>query len=383
MKKKTILHLAFDYPDSIREDRTVAVKNLIANSHAFNHIIISLNRHTKFHPFNWHKEQNNLYVVSFFMLPFGIMMNFFLQYVSIQIAKLIRFEKLDIDVVHAHKMSVEAIIAFYLEQRLNLPFVLTVRGNSDCRIVKYKPNYHKLYRLILQKSYCNFVLSPWAAIKIEKFLFRDTNDSVEWHELPNFLVSLHYHSPQYTGRQKVFLMVFNLKSYKGKNLIGVLRAVRFLKDQGEFIRLDIVGGGDNLNKIEKIIQKMGIGENVKLLGHIQNEKLFSLFPNYCALINPSHAETFGYVYIEALSSGLPVILSENTGIDGYFKKFQVTLSVKPSSYKSIAAAMQKVIKQELFYKKEISRMFTEKYMDRFVQNNVIMYYEKTIKNAIV
>ena len=57
---------------------------------------------------------------------------------------------------------------------------------------------------------------------------------------------------------------------------------------------------------------------------------------------PSHSETFGLVYLEALSQGLPVLCSENQGIDGLFQN-KVGEFVDPKSVESIASGLQRII----------------------------------------
>jgi glycosyltransferase involved in cell wall biosynthesis len=57
---------------------------------------------------------------------------------------------------------------------------------------------------------------------------------------------------------------------------------------------------------------------------------------------PSYRETFGLVYIEALSQGIPVIVGKNEGIDGIFADNCTT--VNPYSQLSIEDGILKVLR---------------------------------------
>ena len=58
---------------------------------------------------------------------------------------------------------------------------------------------------------------------------------------------------------------------------------------------------------------------------------------------PSFHETFGLVYIEAMSQGLPIIYTKGEGIDGYFKEATVGYSVNPKDVKNIVKKIEMII----------------------------------------
>jgi L-malate glycosyltransferase len=58
---------------------------------------------------------------------------------------------------------------------------------------------------------------------------------------------------------------------------------------------------------------------------------------------PSFNETFGLVYIEAMSQGLPVIYSKGQGIDGYFNEGKVGFSVNPGNISDIATRIENIL----------------------------------------
>jgi glycosyltransferase involved in cell wall biosynthesis len=58
---------------------------------------------------------------------------------------------------------------------------------------------------------------------------------------------------------------------------------------------------------------------------------------------PSINETFGRVYIEAMSQGLPIIYSKNDGIDGFFQDGEVGYGVEGSNYDEWNIVLQKII----------------------------------------
>lgn len=58
---------------------------------------------------------------------------------------------------------------------------------------------------------------------------------------------------------------------------------------------------------------------------------------------PSRYESFGLVYGEAMSQGLPIIYTEGQGIDGYFKEGTVGYSVNPKDINDIVKKIEMII----------------------------------------
>ena len=60
-------------------------------------------------------------------------------------------------------------------------------------------------------------------------------------------------------------------------------------------------------------------------------------------IMPSRYESFGLVYGEAMSQGVPVIYTKGQGIDGYFKEGEVGYSVNPKDISDIVKKIEMII----------------------------------------
>ena len=60
---------------------------------------------------------------------------------------------------------------------------------------------------------------------------------------------------------------------------------------------------------------------------------------------PSHTETFGLVYAEAMSQGLPVIYTKGQGFDGQFPEGLVGYHVDDQSAEDVADGILKVINE--------------------------------------
>ena len=58
---------------------------------------------------------------------------------------------------------------------------------------------------------------------------------------------------------------------------------------------------------------------------------------------PSFTETFGLVYAEALSQGLPLIYTKGEGFDKVFPEKHIGVSVNPNNPKDIANAINYII----------------------------------------
>jgi glycosyltransferase involved in cell wall biosynthesis len=106
-----------------------------------------------------------------------------------------------------------------------------------------------------------------------------------------------------------FIYLGRLSKLKRPNLI--IEAIFFLKKKGVDCRLDIVGDGDMMFCLEKMVNKLGLSSFVLFHGAVDNPFLI-LQSNDC-LVMPSESEGISRAALEALFLGLPCIMRAVAG----------------------------------------------------------------------
>ena len=109
--------------------------------------------------------------------------------------------------------------------------------------------------------------------------------------------------------------------YKGHDL--VLEALALLKDNGKKIRYNVVGSGDDLGRLQRRADELGIAEQVVFHGYLQDREAEKVYARSSVFAMPSHVikrdselwsgEGLGLVYLEAAGHGLPVIACDEGG----------------------------------------------------------------------
>jgi phosphatidyl-myo-inositol dimannoside synthase len=69
----------------------------------------------------------------------------------------------------------------------------------------------------------------------------------------------------------------------------------------------IVGGGDDVARLQSVTAQLGLGARVHFLGHLSDTDRNALLAAADVFVMPSSGEGFGIVYLEALMQGTPVI----------------------------------------------------------------------------
>lgn len=126
---------------------------------------------------------------------------------------------------------------------------------------------------------------------------------------------------------------------KRKNQEMSLAAAKELSKRGYNVRLLLVG-----RVVDPEYQEMIDGEAmIEYRPECPKEDVLLLLRESDVFILPSHKETFGLVYAEAMSQGLPVIYTRGQGFDGQFPEGTVGYAVSDRSASEIADAVERIL----------------------------------------
>jgi glycosyltransferase involved in cell wall biosynthesis len=172
--------------------------------------------------------------------------------------------------------------------------------------------------------------------------------------------------------KKVIISVGRVVSLKGYQL--VIESLTKLKDQD--IIYVLIGDGNYLNKLKRLVKDFDVVNSVLFLGEIENKDLNRYLSMADLFIQPTIGnEAFGITIIEAMSCNLPVVASENGGI------VDIIEDGKNGYLFEIGNTTQMIEKIEIAFDNlatlsQISRKYVE---DNFTWKKTISIFNKQIK----
>jgi glycosyltransferase involved in cell wall biosynthesis len=339
--KKTVLHLAIDYDNPHRGRPTEAIKLFIRHLDVFENVVVSLRRVAN----PWavrvverRTEEGGLLIdYAYFGLPGGIGLALSMAVVARTVARILEKNGIVPDVVHAHKLTFEGISAWLLARSYEAHLVVSIRGEVERKIFRWKPLYRFLYRKICADCHRVYFVSAWFVEEYVKYIGRPPRPLLL---LPNVVGNATPDIPVQAA-DRSYVSVLNLNDWQRKGLGLLLGAIAALKARGVHIDLAVIGGGDEKRRAEvnALVERLGIADRVAFLGRVPNAEVLAMIGRYRALLLPSRNETFGMVYAEALFSGIPVMMNRGSAIDGYINDLDVAVFVYQSTVEEVTAAI--------------------------------------------
>jgi glycosyltransferase involved in cell wall biosynthesis len=109
--------------------------------------------------------------------------------------------------------------------------------------------------------------------------------------------------------------------------------------------LDIAGSGTTKEmwKLKKLVGRLNLVENVEFHGWIDQKQLSQLLISARLLVLPSWNENFGLVVAEALSAGVPCVVSKFVGTSDIIAKHNAGEVINQLTPAAIAAGVIKVL----------------------------------------
>ncbi len=109
------------------------------------------------------------------------------------------------------------------------------------------------------------------------------------------------------------LFVGNPKPHK--NLENVVAAYARALEGAKFdAHLVCVGDREGEFRVRQRVERLGVGERVHLLGHVDDERLVAVYQGARLLLYPTLYEGFGLPVVEAMACGVPVITSSSSSL---------------------------------------------------------------------
>ena len=182
--------------------------------------------------------------------------------------------------------------------------------------------------------------------------------------------------PKFIKKNKIKLIYVG-DFTKNKNVHVSIKIARRLKELGYEVKFIIVGGNGGyeykIKKLAKINQDI-----IEIYGRVEEKsKLLNIYRKSDIFIMPSHYESFGLVYGEAMSQGLPVIYTKGQGIDGYFKEGTVGYSVNPQDINGIVKKIEMIINNYNKISKNCLNL-----VEKFSWNKIDKIYHNIYTSAI-
>lgn len=124
--------------------------------------------------------------------------------------------------------------------------------------------------------------------------------------------------------------------YKGHEY--VLRALPALLSAFPHLTYDVVGDGEGRPALERLVADLGVAQAVSFHGLVSEVELLRLYGRASVFIMPSAREGFGFVFLEAMAHGLPVIGGNQDATPEVVVNGETGLLVEPVSVEQITQA---------------------------------------------
>lgn len=253
-----------------------------------------------------------------------------------------------VSVCHATTMFSDGMVAWELKRKYGIPYAVAVRNSDINAFLRYMPHLWWCHRAVLKDADKVFFITPSLKNRLlHHFTLSGMRDIVSSKcEIISNGINSYWIDNQKT-KNKVDhqnRIVYAGNFSKNKNVLRLIDAVLGLRAEFPDIHLDIVGdnGADEV-RIHQIAAKYP--DTLTCHGRITDPvKMQALYDANDIFAMPSKSETFGLVYLEALSQGLPVLWSRGEAIDGMFDK-KVGENVNPLSTNDIRDKIEKILKE--------------------------------------
>lgn len=283
----------------------------------------------------------------------------------------------EFSVVHAHTLFSSGFSSYLLHKNFGIPYIVAIRNTDINVFFRYMVHLRGLGRSIMNNAQNIIFLSPsYRDFYIDKYVEKKNRQVVlnKSVVIPNGIDEYFLNNKFLKKRapgNKLIRLIYIGEINSNKNIETTIKSCKLLLDLGYSVKYTIVGEMLNAKYKEIIARNSFISSyprctKEQILFHLRHSDIF---------VMPSVNESFGIVYAEAMSQGVPVIYSKGQGFDGQFENGIVGFAVDCFDYLNIT---KKII--ELYNNYEQFSKRCVSLVDRFNWLTIAAEYKRIYEN---
>lgn len=209
-------------------------------------------------------------------------------------------------IIHAHTF-LGGFAAMHLSQKFDVPYIVT-EHNVNIIDGQLKKRHLPIIKKVYNNAQLIIAVSAGLGKKIQENFSTNTI-----RVIPNS-VNTDLFGLKKRRKQDViqFIAIGDLVQRKGFDIL--IETFHEIKREGiKNIQLTIVGDGVEKENLYRLRKQLSLNEEVTFAGQASQQKVAELLQKSDIFVLSSHLETFGIVVIEAMSCGLPVIVTRCYG----------------------------------------------------------------------
>lgn len=249
------------------------------------------------------------------------------------------------DLIHAYTLYTDGNAARVLSEKYGIPYVVAVRNTDVNDFLKKMIHLRKRgLKTLLAAKEVFFISDAYRRQVFEKYVPQKYQEVIKkkTYIIPNGIDEFWFENTPEQGKaidKKHIKLVYAGRIDKNKNIPTTQKAMEILRKQGYEATLTVVGKVQD----EKEFQIIKNDPYTTCLPAMPKEKLIDVYRASDIFVMPSFTESFGLVYAEAMSQGLPVIYSKGQGFDNQFPEGVVGYHVDSGSPDDVAEGIKRVI----------------------------------------
>lgn len=286
----------------------------------------------------------------------------------------------DFELIHAYTLFTDGNCARKLSQKYGIPYVVVVRNTDVNDFFRLMPHLRRRGVQIMRDARAVFFLSEAYRKQVfEKYIPKEYWVEIEekTHIIPNGIDAFWFENTPTIDKiidKKSIKLVYAGRIDKNKNIPTIQKAMAILRKQGYGTALSVVGKIQDEREFQ-IIEKDPFTTYYPAM---QKEKLLDIYRDSDIFVMPSFTESFGLVYAEAMSQGIPVVYSKGQGFDKQFAEGVVGYHVAADSPDDVADGIKRVIDNYSNIQKNVVSSARE-----FSWTKLVEKYDQVYKTIVV